>query len=70
MPLYEYRCKDCGEVFEKMVRWSETNHNPICPNCQSTDTHKKMSQVASFGSASAYSSVKGGSTCGTSGRFS
>ncbi len=68
MPLYEYRCKTCGEVFEKMVRWSEADRNPVCPKCQSQDTQKKMSQVASFGSSS--SSTSGGSSCGSSGRFS
>jgi putative FmdB family regulatory protein len=69
MPLYEYRCKACGEVFEKMVRWSEADRSPVCPNCQSPDTQKKMSHIASFGSTT---SVSSGSTssCGSGGRFS
>lgn len=76
MPLYEYRCKACGEVFEKMVRWSEADRSPVCPNCQSQDTQKKMSQIAAFGSstngssAATGSSSAAGSSCGSSGRFS
>ncbi len=70
MPLYEYRCKTCGEVFEKMVRWSEADRSPVCPNCQSPDTQKKMSTIASFGSSANLSSGSAGSSCGSGGRFS
>ncbi len=70
MPLYEYRCKACGEVFEKMVRWSEADRSPVCPKCQSQDTQKKMSQVAAFGSSIHTSSGSGSGSCGSSGRFS
>ncbi len=69
MPLYEYRCKNCGEVFEKMVRWSEADRSPICPKCQSQDTQKKMSQIASFGTLSSGSSSPS-SNCGSGGGFS
>ncbi|HEX9029149.1 MAG TPA: zinc ribbon domain-containing protein [Anaerolineales bacterium] len=69
MPLYEYRCKTCGEVFEKMVRWSEADHSPVCPKCQSQDTQRKMSHVASFGSSGS-TGYSGGSSCGTGGHFS
>ncbi len=69
MPLYEYRCKACGDVFEKMVRWSEADRSPICPTCFSQDTQKKVSTIASIGTA-ANSSVSN-SSCGTGGgRFS
>ncbi len=70
MPLYEYRCKACGEVFEKMVRWSEADRSPACPNCQSQETQKKVSHIAALGS-SANSSASYNSSCGSSGgRFS
>ena len=70
MPLYEYRCKDCGHVFEKMMRFSEADRAPICPHCQSQETHKKVSAVASFGSSSGSAEFGGGSSCGTGSRFS
>jgi putative FmdB family regulatory protein len=71
MPLYEYRCKTCGEVFEKMMRWSEADRGPVCPNCQGTDTHKQISTFASHGTGgSRVSASTSGSSCGGSGRFS
>ena len=38
MPLYEYRCNTCGEIFEKKPNWSKADHNP---NCSSEDTKKE-----------------------------
>ena len=51
MPLYEYLCNECGEVFEKMVRFSEATACPACPKCESKNTHKKISTFASLGSS-------------------
>ena len=62
MPLYEYSCQDCGENFEKMIRFSEQNPIPTCPKCESHNTQKEISTVASFGGTT---SAMGGSTsCG------
>lgn len=72
MPLYEYRCNACGKVFEKMARWSEADHSPLCPSCQSQDTRRKVSVFASSSnsSSSAFSSsVSSGSSCGSRGGF-
>lgn len=30
MPIFEYRCKDCGHKFEKLVRGKE---KVSCPEC-------------------------------------
>ena len=49
MPLYEYRCSDCGNEFEMMMRFSEADRRPECPACESLKTQKKLSAVASFG---------------------
>ena len=71
MPYYEYRCNECGEAFEKMLRFSEANNLPICPKCESPNTQKKLSRVVSFGAAAnGGSSSSGGSSCGSSGGFS
>src|SRR2546427_7101722 len=41
MPIYEYRCRGCGDDFEKYV------HGPsakvACPTCQSGDITRKLS---------------------------
>ena len=34
MPLYEYRCKKCGHVFEKIQKFSDP-HVSECPKCGS-----------------------------------
>lgn len=67
MPLYEYRCNDCGTEFEMMMRFSEADRRPECPFCESLKTQKRLSAVASFGSASPDS---GGSSCAPRGGFS
>jgi putative FmdB family regulatory protein len=66
MPLYEYHCKTCGDNFEKMVRFNETVVNPECPRCQSHETHKLISMVATHGATPSTSSA---SSCKTSGPF-
>lgn len=40
MPIYEYRCEECGKVFEELV-FGETQ--VVCPDCSSTKTAKLMS---------------------------
>lgn len=32
MPLYEFDCKECDEVVERICRYSEIE-NQVCPNC-------------------------------------
>ncbi len=70
MPLYEYQCNECGNEFEKKVSFSEADRSQVCPACQSQDTHKKISRVISFGSASGGSVSYASSSCGSSGGFS
>lgn len=51
MPLYEYHCPECGENFDKLVRFSEADQMPVCPNCGAEDTRKKISAGAVIGSS-------------------
>ncbi|MDD3470835.1 MAG: zinc ribbon domain-containing protein [Thermoguttaceae bacterium] len=43
MPIYEYRCDDCGQVSEILVRGDET---PQCESCGSTNVAKIFSTPA------------------------
>jgi putative FmdB family regulatory protein len=70
MPLYEYRCTQCGESFEIMLRFSESNRIPACPKCDSTNTQKKISNVASFGQGAASVNSAATSSCSPRGGFS
>jgi len=56
MPLYEYVCGDCGQPFEKMLRFSEANIAPACPTCAGPNTKKKISIFASSGNSTATTS--------------
>jgi len=33
MPIYEYKCQDCGTKFEKLVRNSSVETGLECPSC-------------------------------------
>jgi putative FmdB family regulatory protein len=71
MPLYEYHCNDCGDDFEKMVRFSEAGLNPACPTCKGQDTKKKISAVASLSTSLGGGSFStSSSSCGSRGGFS
>lgn len=43
MPIFEYRCADCGGQFELFVQSSTT---PACPSCASEQLDKKLSVFA------------------------
>jgi len=67
MPMYVYRCQNCGEQFEKMMRFSESDRLPECPECHSAETQKQVTTFAATGASA--STSYGGSSCGSSGRF-
>ncbi|MEZ5339231.1 MAG: zinc ribbon domain-containing protein [bacterium] len=51
MPLYEYRCKDCGAEFEALVGRTETD--PVeCEQCHSSKTERIASTFSCCGSSS------------------
>jgi putative FmdB family regulatory protein len=63
MPLYEYRCRGCGETFEAYVRaWGE---DVACPRCRGGEVEKLVSSFALAGTAGSASS--GGCGCGRGG---
>jgi putative FmdB family regulatory protein len=43
MPIYEYRCKDCGRISEFLLIKTDETFIPQCKRCKS----KKMSRVLS-----------------------
>ena len=59
MPLYEFRCADCGAEYEELVSL-RNDQAPPCPTCSSSRTEKKMSVFGGVGASA-------GSGCRTSG---
>ena len=33
MPLLDFKCKDCGYIFDELVRSSENIDEVVCPKC-------------------------------------
>ncbi|MFC1840100.1 FmdB family zinc ribbon protein [Thermodesulfobacteriota bacterium] len=52
MPLYDFKCRDCGRESEKLITLSDDV--PECAGCGSMNLDKMMSVTSSFsGNASA-----------------
>lgn len=50
MPLFDFKCSQCGERFERLVRTS-TFAGLTCPRCGAPDPKKQVSVFASVGSS-------------------
>ena len=62
MPLYEYKCEDCGKISEVLHKKVNPQEKPVCPSCGS----KRLAKLISIPSVSVKSeaSVAGGTCCG------
>ena len=64
MPIYEYRCKECGEQFEKLVRLSASTSEIECPKCGQQKAEKLISTFCARMSSTTLASA---SACAPSG---
>ncbi|HUX07617.1 MAG TPA: zinc ribbon domain-containing protein [Acidobacteriota bacterium] len=62
MPIYEYRCSNCGAEFEKLV--FNSSAAPSCPKCKSDEVKKRPSV---FGFSSGGKMVSSSSNQGCTG---
>lgn len=46
MPLFDYRCKGCGDVFEELVFSPKAEQFLSCPKCGSKSLERKMAPFA------------------------
>jgi putative FmdB family regulatory protein len=58
MPIYEYRCRECGKEFETMVFHGEDDRDIPCPNCGRKHPERLLS-----GFAASISGRSGGKSC-------
>jgi len=65
MPIYEYDCRACSEVFS-VLKLGSSEVDTSCPKCRSKDTQKKVSSFCSMGSGDS-GFIGGGGTMGGGG---
>jgi putative FmdB family regulatory protein len=58
VPLYEFKCKDCGKEFESYRRLTDAGKEEACPVCGSRAERMRISLFSTSGSSSS-----GGSSC-------
>ncbi len=57
MPLYEYRCKKCNQLFELMRPVAKADARARCTQCQSTAVKRVLSRFAVVGAGEGGSSA-------------
>jgi len=68
MPLYEYRCAQCGRRFEVLQRVGADHDGVACPQCGSVEVSKQLSTfAASVGGVPAPCGAPSSRECGTGG---
>lgn len=67
MPMYEFKCEDCGHHFETLVFGNE---KASCPKCKGTNLKRLISACGfNIGGSSSYGSAVNRSSCGVGSGF-
>lgn len=69
MPLYEYRCSECGHRFEVLQRLGAGADDLTCPECGAPAPSKQFSTFSSSAPAGAVAPSPGGGACGAGSGF-
>ncbi len=69
MPIYEFRCKQCQEVFETLCFSTDDATDVACPSCGSHDAEKLLSTFCSKSQEAGNGASLTSSSCGSSGGF-
>lgn len=43
MPIYDYKCNNCNNIFEVLVTSSASTDDVVCTKCKSKNTKKTIS---------------------------
>lgn len=52
MPIYEFRCKKCGETFEALRSMGDTGEDLACPTCGTKAPERIFSVFSAAGGCS------------------
>jgi putative FmdB family regulatory protein len=47
MPIYEYRCNDCGNSFSRLQKIGASADGVKCPKCEGEQVERQVSSFAS-----------------------
>ena len=67
MPIFEYRCQVCGQLFEELIYRTEEERDLRCPSCGSTQVAKQSSTFAAGRFSGGNSGTSSGPACGGGG---
>ena len=72
MPIYEFKCTECGNIFEFLCFRSDEEDKTTCPSCGGKKTEKLLSTFSSgsSGSGKGLGSLAASSSCSPTGGFS
>ncbi len=71
MPIYEFKCRKCGEVYESLCFRSSGEDKGACPSCGEQESDKLLSTFSSASSGSDHGlGSSAASSCGSHGGFS
>jgi len=70
MPIYEFKCRKCGNVFERLCFASDDEKDITCPACQGNEVEKLLSSFSSVSSGSGLGQALSSSSCSSGGGFS
>ena len=65
MPIYEFRCRDCGSRFEALRPMGDEGKDLDCPACGSGSPEKLVSVFAASTAGSGAESCSVPSSCGS-----
>jgi putative FmdB family regulatory protein len=63
VPLYEYRCRECGERFEVLQRLGQGGDELTCPRCGEPRPERVLSTFASTTGGQQAAPNGGGGCC-------
>ena len=46
MPIYEFKCQDCENIFELLLMSNDEKHEMKCPRCESENFERVLSATS------------------------
>jgi putative FmdB family regulatory protein len=66
MPVYDYRCTQCGTTYDVYHKVREVKEDVVCPSCQSRE-HTKLMSIPGPSVANSSASEPSSCACGMGG---